>query len=196
MSETAAVGCRFCSQYSRFWSSFRWSPSAARSDRRESDAAPRTGGRLVMVVIFDGLRHLCGRRIRHFRDRSRRIRPGHLGIIAPVHNPAALVAIDQMHRSPCPGARSGANNKQARPAPQPQHCDVALIRDGNVAQAEGDRPATLYLVVPSSDISSTKPLVRLILNQIGRCLTEDLVKDQAKDDQTATLATSQSCSLK
>ncbi len=89
MSETAAVGCRFCSQYSRFWSSFRWSPSAARSDRRESDAAPRTGGRLVMVVIFDGLRHLCGRRIRHFRDRSRRIRPGHLGIIAPVHNPAA-----------------------------------------------------------------------------------------------------------
>jgi len=39
---------------------------------------------------------------------------------------------------------------------------------------EGDRPATLYLVVPPSDISRTKPLVRLILNQIGRRLTEDL----------------------
>jgi type IV secretion system protein VirD4 len=39
---------------------------------------------------------------------------------------------------------------------------------------EADRPATLYLVVPPSDISRTKPLVRLILNQIGRRLTEDL----------------------
>jgi type IV secretion system protein VirD4 len=37
-----------------------------------------------------------------------------------------------------------------------------------------DRPATLYLVVPPSDISRTKPLVRLILNQIGRRLTETL----------------------
>ena len=33
---------------------------------------------------------------------------------------------------------------------------------------EGERPATLYLVVPPSDISRTKPLVRLVLNQIGR----------------------------
>jgi type IV secretion system protein VirD4 len=39
---------------------------------------------------------------------------------------------------------------------------------------EDDRPATLYLVVPPSDISRTKPLVRLVLNQIGRRLTEDL----------------------
>lgn len=39
---------------------------------------------------------------------------------------------------------------------------------------ESDRPTTLYLVVPPSDISRTKPLVRLILNQIGRRLTEDL----------------------
>ena len=36
------------------------------------------------------------------------------------------------------------------------------------------RPATLYLVVPPSDISRTKPLIRLILNQLGRRLTEDL----------------------
>jgi len=37
-----------------------------------------------------------------------------------------------------------------------------------------ERPATLYLVVPPSDISRTKPLVRLVLNQIGRRLTEQL----------------------
>jgi len=36
------------------------------------------------------------------------------------------------------------------------------------------RPTSLYLVVPPSDISRTKPLVRLILNQIGRRLTEEL----------------------
>ncbi|MGK9235759.1 conjugal transfer protein TraG [Inquilinus limosus] len=39
---------------------------------------------------------------------------------------------------------------------------------------ERDRPATLYLVVPPSDISRTKPLIRLVLNQIGRRLTEQL----------------------
>ncbi|MCB1393583.1 conjugal transfer protein TraG [Nitrobacter sp.] len=42
----------------------------------------------------------------------------------------------------------------------------------------GEKPTTLYLVVPPSDISRTKPLVRLVLNQIGRRLTEDL---HAKD---------------
>tara|TARA_A100001391_G_scaffold65878_6_gene41550 strand:+ start:21620 stop:23611 length:1992 start_codon:yes stop_codon:yes gene_type:complete len=41
-----------------------------------------------------------------------------------------------------------------------------------------EKPATLYLVVPPSDISRTKPLIRLVLNQIGRRLTEDL---HAKD---------------
>jgi len=39
---------------------------------------------------------------------------------------------------------------------------------------EAEHPTTLYLVVPPSDISRTKPLVRLILNQIGRRLTEEL----------------------
>ena len=39
---------------------------------------------------------------------------------------------------------------------------------------DGVRPATLYLVVPPSDISRTKPLVRLVVNQIGRRLTEEL----------------------
>jgi type IV secretion system protein VirD4 len=39
---------------------------------------------------------------------------------------------------------------------------------------EPDRPTSLYLVVPPSDISRTKPLIRMILNQIGRRLTEDM----------------------
>ena len=39
---------------------------------------------------------------------------------------------------------------------------------------DGARPLSLYLVVPPSDISRTKPLVRLVLNQIGRRLTERL----------------------
>jgi type IV secretion system protein VirD4 len=37
-----------------------------------------------------------------------------------------------------------------------------------------EHPVSLYLVVPPSDISRTKPLIRLILNQIGRRLTETL----------------------
>jgi type IV secretion system protein VirD4 len=41
---------------------------------------------------------------------------------------------------------------------------------------EGNAPTTLYLVVPPSDISRTKPLIRLLLNQIGRRLTEDIEK--------------------
>ncbi|HEY2707065.1 MAG TPA: conjugal transfer protein TraG [Caulobacteraceae bacterium] len=39
---------------------------------------------------------------------------------------------------------------------------------------DGVRPVSLYLVVPPSDISRTKPLIRLLLNQLGRRLTEDL----------------------
>lgn len=51
--------------------------------------------------------------------------------------------------------------------------------DWRIADIVADpRPATLYLVVPPSDISRTKPLIRLVLNQIGRRLTEDL---HAKD---------------
>jgi type IV secretion system protein VirD4 len=63
---------------------------------------------------------------------------------------------------------------------------LGLYRDPVVAKVTGQcdwriadlveeqRPATLYLVVPPSDISRTKPLVRLVLNQIGRRLTEEL----------------------
>ena len=47
--------------------------------------------------------------------------------------------------------------------------------DWRIGDIVGDTgPATLYLVVPPSDINRTKPLIRLLLNQIGRRLTEDL----------------------
>ena len=42
---------------------------------------------------------------------------------------------------------------------------------------DGDRPISLYLVIPPSDIARTKPLMRLVLNQIGRRLTESLDTD-------------------
>jgi type IV secretion system protein VirD4 len=63
---------------------------------------------------------------------------------------------------------------------------LSLYRDPTVAAVtsgcdwriadllEADRPVSLYLVVPPSDLSRTKPLVRLILNQVGRRLTEQL----------------------
>ncbi len=63
---------------------------------------------------------------------------------------------------------------------------LGLYRDPTVAEVtskcdwriadliDAEKPVSLYLVVPPSDISRTKPLVRLILNQIGRRLTEKL----------------------
>jgi type IV secretion system protein VirD4 len=63
---------------------------------------------------------------------------------------------------------------------------LGLYRDPTIAEVTsrcdwriedlvaGERPVSLYLVVPPSDISRTKPLVRLILNQVGRRLTERL----------------------
>ncbi|HEV2549402.1 MAG TPA: IncP-type conjugal transfer protein TraG, partial [Stellaceae bacterium] len=45
---------------------------------------------------------------------------------------------------------------------------------------DAERPVSLYLVIPPSDISRTKPLVRLVLNQIGRRLTESLEGDPGK----------------
>lgn len=63
---------------------------------------------------------------------------------------------------------------------------LGLYRDPTVAEVtsrcdwriadliEAERPLSLYLVIPPSDISRTKPLVRLVLNQIGRRLTERL----------------------
>jgi type IV secretion system protein VirD4 len=52
---------------------------------------------------------------------------------------------------------------------------VTSHSDWRIADLVGaERPVSLYLVVPPSDISRTKPLIRLVLNQIGRRLTETL----------------------
>ncbi|MDR7945172.1 conjugal transfer protein TraG [Achromobacter aegrifaciens] len=63
---------------------------------------------------------------------------------------------------------------------------LGLYRDPTVAEVTSrcdwriadliasEHPVSLYLVVPPSDISRTKPLIRLIFNQIGRRLTESL----------------------
>ena len=51
----------------------------------------------------------------------------------------------------------------------PRRCDWRIAD-----LIDADHPVSLYLVVPPSDISRTKPLIRLVLNQIGRRLTETL----------------------
>ncbi|MBN8279043.1 MAG: conjugal transfer protein TraG [Gammaproteobacteria bacterium] len=51
---------------------------------------------------------------------------------------------------------------------------------------DGPHPVSLYLVVPPSDISRTKPLIRLLLNQIGRRLTESL-EDRGRSGRTLLL---------
>ncbi|MFO1144875.1 MAG: conjugal transfer protein TraG [Amaricoccus sp.] len=57
----------------------------------------------------------------------------------------------------------------------PVVAEVTRRCDWRIGDLVGGRePATLYLVVPPSDIARTKPLIRLILNQVGRRLTEDL----------------------
>jgi type IV secretion system protein VirD4 len=63
---------------------------------------------------------------------------------------------------------------------------LGLYRDPTVARVtarcdwriqdlvDAEHPVSLYLAVPPSDISRTKSLIRLILNQIGRRLTETI----------------------
>ena len=63
---------------------------------------------------------------------------------------------------------------------------LSLYRDPTIASVtrrcdwriedlvSAEHPVSLYLVIPPSDISRTKPLIRMLLNQIGRRLTESL----------------------
>jgi type IV secretion system protein VirD4 len=61
---------------------------------------------------------------------------------------------------------------------------VTAMSDFRIADlVDPKRPTSLYLVVPPSDIGRTKPLVRLILNQIGRRLTETLPTSSQKRPQ-------------
>lgn len=43
-----------------------------------------------------------------------------------------------------------------------------------------EKPLSLYLVVPPSDLSRTRPLMRMIINQIGRTLTESMEFEDGK----------------
>ena len=62
-----------------------------------------------------------------------------------------------------------------RPVPRPHGGRSHLaLRLAHCRPDRGRASVSLYLVVPPSDISRTKPLIRLILNQIGRRLTESL----------------------
>ncbi|WP_426727603.1 type IV secretory system conjugative DNA transfer family protein [Enterobacter cloacae complex sp. 288G10] len=57
----------------------------------------------------------------------------------------------------------------------PTVAEVTSRCDWRIADLiSAEHPVSLYLVVPPSDISRTKPLIRLILNQIGRRLTRSL----------------------
>lgn len=75
---------------------------------------------------------------------------------------------------------------------------LGLYRDPVVAQVTsrcdwriedlvGGAPCSLYLVVPPSDVSRTKPLIRLILNQIVRRLTESLVGVESRQEMLLML---------
>ncbi|MPL84685.1 Conjugal transfer protein TraG [bioreactor metagenome] len=109
------------------------------------------------------------------------MRTPHLGEVGP-HPVVASAARELLNKSE--NERSGVLSTAMS--------FLGLYRDPVVAQVTrrcdwriGDivgeaRPVTLYLVVPPSDINRTKPLIRLILNQAGRRLTEDL---QGKDDR-------------
>jgi type IV secretion system protein VirD4 len=76
---------------------------------------------------------------------------------------------------------------------------LSLYRDPTVAErtsdcdwriadlVSGPVPVSLYLVVPPSDLSRTRPLMRLILNQICRRLTEDLTSVEGRLKQRQLL---------
>ncbi|AQS89081.1 conjugal transfer protein TraG [Neoasaia chiangmaiensis NBRC 101099] len=106
---------------------------------------------------------------------SAMMRTSHLGEAGP-HPVVASAARELLNKSP--NERSGVLSTAMS--------FLGLYRDPVVARVTGrcgwrigdllagERPVTLYLTVPPSDISRTKPLIRLVLNQIGRRLTEDL----------------------
>ena len=55
----------------------------------------------------------------------------------------------------------------------PVVAEVTSVSDWSVDDLVlGERPLSLYLACPPSDVSRTKPLMRLVLNQIARRLTE------------------------
>jgi type IV secretion system protein VirD4 len=72
---------------------------------------------------------------------------------------------------------------------------LALYRDPLLAKAteasdfsvqdlvNGDRPKSLYMVIPAGDIDRLRPVIRLIVNLICRRLTEQAVKGEKRDQE-------------
>ena len=125
-----------------------------------------------------GVAHLLAHPERSFRDTLElMLHTDHLGTDeAPrVHPTVAQSARELLNKSE--NERSGVLSTALS--------FLSLYRDPTVARAistcdfriddlvKGKQPLSLYLVVPPSDISRTRPLVRLMLNQIGRRLTEE-----------------------
>lgn len=57
-----------------------------------------------------------------------------------------------------------------------ERCDFAIAD-----LIHHSEPVSLYLVVPPSDLSRTRPLLRLLINQIGRRLTEQLDPERSEE---------------
>lgn len=106
---------------------------------------------------------------------SAMMQTAHLGDAGP-HPVIASAARELLNKSP--NERSGVLSTAMSFLGLYRDPVVAAVTrrcDWRISDIVGDRrPTTLYLVVPPSDISRTKPLIRLILNQVGRRLTEDL----------------------
>ncbi len=109
------------------------------------------------------------------------MRTSHLGEVGP-HPVIASAARELLNKSD--NERSGVLSTAMSFLGlyrDPIVAEVTRRCDWRIADMVGGKsPTTLYLVVPPSDINRTKPLIRLILNQIGRRLTEDL---QAKGNR-------------
>lgn len=103
------------------------------------------------------------------------MRTTHLGE-AGVHPVVASAARELLNKSG--NERSGVLSTAMsflRLYRDPVVAEVTRRCDWRITDIVGtERATTLYLVVPPSDINRTKPLIRLILNQIGRRLTEDI----------------------
>ena len=64
----------------------------------------------------------------------------------------------------------------------PVIAEVTSVSDWQISDlTRSNRPMSLYLVVPPSDLSRTKPLMRLVLNQIGRRLTESMPESERRN---------------
>ena len=162
--------------------------SRERRDHWDKTAHALLTGAILHVLYAESEKTLC-RLASFLTDPSRSIErtlrimltTNHLGSAsAPeVHPVVASIARELLNKSE--NERSGVVSTAMSL--------VGLYRDPVIAAATstsdwrladlvgGKRPVSLYLAVPPSDLSRTRPLLRLVLNQIARHLTETLPKD-------------------